>query len=321
MTEVTNLRMLADSQPSLCIPRVFNNITEARIRQVFDELRIGSVRQIDIKERQNEKGESFKRVYIHFNEWYWNEDAQAARRKLVSGKEVKIVYDNPWFWKVSASKWTPSSEKPAHVRPHIEFDEDDRRPDDRRRQDDRYTGVSNRRPDDRYTGVSDRRQDDKYTGVSADRRPDDRRRQDDRYTGVSNRRPDDRRPDDRRPDDRRPDDRQRGYTRPTLTRKSELPIAPTLPLPIAPALSLPIAPTLQIPYEPRTPPTSPTHVDVCLDDADAPEYADFKIDYGVAPAIPKRKVSKKTPKAVKTELVAEMSEDKQELCDELYGDM
>ena len=264
MTEVTNLRMLADSQPSLCIPRVFNNITEARIRQVFDELRIGSVRQIDIKERQNEKGESFKRVYIHFNEWYWNEDAQAARRKLVSGKEVKIVYDNPWFWKVSASKWVPSGGKPDHVRPHIEFDEDD----DRRRPD-------NRRQDDRYTGVSDRR----------------------------------------RPDDRRPSNLP---IAPTLTRKSELPIAPTLSLPIAP---LPIAPTLQIPFEPRTPPTSPTHVDVCLDDADAPEYADFKIDYGVAPAIPKRKVSKKMSKTVKTELIAEMSEDKQELCDELYGDM
>jgi hypothetical protein len=59
-----------------------------------------------------------------------------------------------------------------------------------------------------------------------------------------------------------------------------------------------------------------------LDDPDVPEYAEFKIDYGVAPAIPKRKVSKKTPKAsVKTELVAEMSEDKKELCNELYGDM
>ena len=277
MTEVTNLRMLADSQPSLCIPRVFNNITEARIRHVFDELRIGSVSQIDIKERQNEKGESFKRVYIHFNEWYWNEDAQAARRKLVSGKEVKIVYDNPWFWKVSASKWAPSGGKPAQVRPHIEFDEDDRRrPDDRRPRPSGYTGAP--RPDDRYTGAP-------------------------------------------RPDDRRSSRPSNLPIAPTLTRKSERPIAPTLSLPIAPALPLPIAPTLQIPFEPRTPPTSPTHVDVCLDDADAPEYADFKIDYGVAPAIPKRKVSKKTPKAVKTELVAEMSEDKQELCDELYGDM
>jgi hypothetical protein len=110
MTEaVIDLRYLAESQPSLCIPRVFNNITEARIRQVFDDLGLGKISRIDIKERKSEKGDSFKRVYVHFDKWFWNEDAQAARRKLVSGKEIKIVYDNPWFWKVSASKWEPTT--------------------------------------------------------------------------------------------------------------------------------------------------------------------------------------------------------------------
>jgi hypothetical protein len=102
------LRYLAESQPSLCIPRVFNNISESKIRQVFDELGLGRISGVDIKERRNEKGDSFKRVYIHFEKWFWNENAQSARKKLVSGKEIKIVYDNPWFWKVSASKWTPS---------------------------------------------------------------------------------------------------------------------------------------------------------------------------------------------------------------------
>jgi hypothetical protein len=105
-----DLRYLAESQPSLCIPRVFNNISEPRIRQVFDELGLGRISGVDIKERKNEKGDSFKRVYIHFEKWFWNENAQSARKKLVSGKEIKIVYDNPWFWKVSASKWTPSRE-------------------------------------------------------------------------------------------------------------------------------------------------------------------------------------------------------------------
>ena len=123
------LQYLAESQPSLCIPRVFNNITEARIRQVLFELELGKISRIDIMERKNEKGESFKRVYIHFEKWAWNENAQAARRKLVSGKEIKIVYDNPWFWKVSASKWTgPQHDRApsAHQRPkaHIDFDEE-----------------------------------------------------------------------------------------------------------------------------------------------------------------------------------------------------
>ena len=136
MTDVIDLRYLAESQPSLCIPRVFNNINETRIRQVFDELNLGQINHIDIVERKSEKGDTFKRVYVHFNKWSWNEDAQAARRKLISGKEIKIVYDNPWFWKVSANKWAPANpnhnerEKREEVRPkaHIEFDDDELRP-------------------------------------------------------------------------------------------------------------------------------------------------------------------------------------------------
>ena len=132
MTEsVIDLRYLAQSQPSLCIPRVFKNITEVRIRQVFDDLGLGKISRIDIKERKNEKGELFKRVYVHFDKWFWNEDAQAARRKLVSGKEIKIVYDNPWFWKVSASKWAQTGDShdrgaPQRSRAHIDFEEEPR---------------------------------------------------------------------------------------------------------------------------------------------------------------------------------------------------
>jgi hypothetical protein len=112
MTTTFNLNLLAETQPSICIPRVFNNITDKKIRQVFDELSLGKISRIDIvKERKNEKGEVFNRVYIHFEKWFWNEDAQTARRKLILGKEIKIIYDNPWFWKVSASKWEPSNKK------------------------------------------------------------------------------------------------------------------------------------------------------------------------------------------------------------------
>jgi hypothetical protein len=123
---IVDLRYIADSQPSLCIPRVFNNIDDARIRIVFEQLDLGKIHHIDIIARKNEKGESFKRVYIHFEKWFWNETAKAARTKLVSGKEIKIVYDNPWFWKVSANKWAPSSKEPEIRRiaqPYIQLGE------------------------------------------------------------------------------------------------------------------------------------------------------------------------------------------------------
>ena len=124
---IVDLRYIADSQPSLCIPRVFNNIDETRIRVVFEHLGLGKIHHIDIIARKNEKGESFKRVYIHFEKWFWNENAKAARTKLFSGKEIKIVYDNPWFWKVSANKWTSSSKEPEIRRvvaqPYIQLGE------------------------------------------------------------------------------------------------------------------------------------------------------------------------------------------------------
>lgn len=107
---IVDLRCIAESQPSLCIPRVFNNIDEKRIRRVFDGLQLGKIQRIDIIQRNNENGEKFKRVFVHFDKWNWNEDAQAVRRKLISGKEIKIVYDNPWFWKVSANR-NPSNDR------------------------------------------------------------------------------------------------------------------------------------------------------------------------------------------------------------------
>jgi hypothetical protein len=149
MTESTiNINNLHESQPSLCIPRVFKNISEARIRKVFDDLKLGNISRIDINIRKNENGDEFKRVYIHFHKWFWNEEAQLVRTKLVSGKEIKIVYDDPWFWKVSASRWKPrdnSESKPTRPIAHIEFDDgqpwtrvnrshEDRRPRNDRRQ-------------------------------------------------------------------------------------------------------------------------------------------------------------------------------------------
>ena len=132
MSSNFNLNLLAETQPSICIPRVFNNIAEKKIRQVFDELNLGKIIRIDIKERTNEKGEVFNRVYIHFEKWFWNEDAQTARKKLILGKEIKIIYDKPWFWKVSASKWEPpkrcdnlSQKQVKSSTVYIKYDEED----------------------------------------------------------------------------------------------------------------------------------------------------------------------------------------------------
>ena len=110
--------------PSICIPRVFMNIDEHRIRKVFDQLNLGRIARIDIVERRNERGESFKRVFIHFDCWFRTPEASAACQKLNDGKELKIVYDDPWFWKASMNNWAAA----PPVRPVARIDWEDERP-------------------------------------------------------------------------------------------------------------------------------------------------------------------------------------------------
>ena len=91
---------------SLCIPRVFNNITEAKIRDVFNKINVGNIYSIDIIQQTNKKGKLVKRVFINFDYWYFNERSQHMRNQLLSGKEIKIIYDDPWFWNVSIKRNT-----------------------------------------------------------------------------------------------------------------------------------------------------------------------------------------------------------------------
>ena len=134
-----DLNYLAKNQPSMCIPRVFENINELQVREVFEQLDLGELDHIDIIERSSEKGEKYKRIFIHFRKWYWNDDAINARRRLVEGKDIKVVYNMPWFWKISANRWTGNNQQREsnaihedirrnvrHNGPRIEF-EDDRR--------------------------------------------------------------------------------------------------------------------------------------------------------------------------------------------------
>ena len=103
-----DFRKIAANEPILCIPGVFANIKEDRIRRIFADLDLGEVERVDIvvPKRQveaSEKENKFNRVFIHLI-WKQTDEATAARERLLQGKEVKIIYDEPWFWKVSAYK-------------------------------------------------------------------------------------------------------------------------------------------------------------------------------------------------------------------------
>lgn len=99
-----NLETIADNVPSMCIPRTFINITRNHVYKTINDLNLGVIDHIDLVRRKNEKGEDFQRVFIHFSKWHSNSVANRARTLLLSGKEIKVIYDDPWFWKISANR-------------------------------------------------------------------------------------------------------------------------------------------------------------------------------------------------------------------------
>jgi hypothetical protein len=85
----------------LCIPRVIQNTTENQVKKIFSELNLGIIDRIDMITKNTEKGDKFKRVYVHFKKWFSNQNAREARERIEKNQEIKIIYDEPWFWKVS----------------------------------------------------------------------------------------------------------------------------------------------------------------------------------------------------------------------------
>ena len=92
---------------TLCIPRTDIDISEPFVRNIFNNLNIGNIGRIDLVKKQNEKGGYYMRIFIHINKWYNTENADIAKERLLNGKDIKIIYDDPWFWKISVYK-TPS---------------------------------------------------------------------------------------------------------------------------------------------------------------------------------------------------------------------
>ena len=103
---------------SICIPRVFKNITEKRVRAIFYSLKCGFIERVDMITKHNQNGDEFSRVFVHFSSWNTgNKYARALQEKLNTGQQVKIVYDNPWYWMVSKSNAQLPEERRTNNRP------------------------------------------------------------------------------------------------------------------------------------------------------------------------------------------------------------
>jgi hypothetical protein len=87
----------------LCIPKVNGDTTESQIRKIFNDLQLGIIGRVEVISKTNERGEKSKRAFIYFNQWFDSENAATARERFALGKDIKVMYNEPWFWKVSTS--------------------------------------------------------------------------------------------------------------------------------------------------------------------------------------------------------------------------
>ena len=105
------------TSPSICIPRTFTTIrgeqTKRTVFNTFRDLRIGHIDRIDTVHKTDQKGERYCTVYIHLNWNMSNTLARETRQKLLDGQDIKVVYDEPWFWKCTMS----NMEKPDDRNP------------------------------------------------------------------------------------------------------------------------------------------------------------------------------------------------------------
>lgn len=97
---------------SLCIPRVFNNISWKRIKGHIIDANLGFVERVDVVPVA---GKNFKRAFVHFAAGKWNmRDATArqALKALQDGNKIKLTYEDPWFWLVGISGAVRPAEAP-----------------------------------------------------------------------------------------------------------------------------------------------------------------------------------------------------------------
>ena len=115
------------THPSICIPRTFVSIrgkpTRAVVFETLRDLKIGHIERIDVVQKTDARGEKYCTIYAHMQ---WNmrsELAKNTRQKLLDRSDVKIVYDDPWFWKCSMSTMEkPERDVTRHApRPRIDL--------------------------------------------------------------------------------------------------------------------------------------------------------------------------------------------------------
>lgn len=91
---------------SICIPRVSSTTDKKYIKTVFEKI-IGLTCNIQIVFVDIKNDERFKRVFVNIKYNSVNNKINNLCERLENGKQLKIVYSDPLFWRCSLSTTKP----------------------------------------------------------------------------------------------------------------------------------------------------------------------------------------------------------------------
>ena len=86
------------SLTSVFIPRVASKITQDMVSFYFMKQELGIVKRVDFVGKIDKRGIPYNAAYVHMNEWLINPASLNFQERIESGKEARIVYDDPNYW-------------------------------------------------------------------------------------------------------------------------------------------------------------------------------------------------------------------------------
>ena len=84
---------------TICIPKVDNDIRKDFIFDVFNQYHFGKLKYVKIKKKNN-----ISTAFVHYTYFNKDEKSQYVKKLLEDEKDIKIMYDMPWYWKCYISK-------------------------------------------------------------------------------------------------------------------------------------------------------------------------------------------------------------------------
>ena len=79
---------------SICIPKLYRNVTKNTIKSILDNHNFGTIKKIDVVQSGKNKI-----AFVHYSSWNNNEKSIKVKNILENGNDFKIMYNMPWFWK------------------------------------------------------------------------------------------------------------------------------------------------------------------------------------------------------------------------------